>query len=246
MIKYLNQTSLDRNYLSLRPYTATPISADFSKLLVNKPWGSEYMIFSNPSTEIWNLFIGYQRATSMHCHPNKKTSLLVIEGRVLFSSLNESLELTTHDAVAIDPGTFHSTQGISVGGARVLEFESPPMKHDLVRLEDRYGRTQEGYEGLEKMISDVNHARLPMTDYATPRTICSNRMCIRQIQSKADVKNAIRDSNGRIAVVIGGVIRSKMGELLYTATNPISLGELSISEHIYEDTLIMFVGHAGL
>src|SRR3989344_749460 len=145
MIKQLNQSSLDRKYLSLRPYTATPINADFSKLLVNKPWGNEYMLYNSPSIEVWNLFISYQKATSMHCHPNKKTSLIVIEGRVLFSSLNESLELTALDAVAIGSGTFHSTQCASVGGARVLEFESPPMKHDLIRLEDKYGRAQDGY-----------------------------------------------------------------------------------------------------
>ncbi len=140
MIKKIKQSPLDKQYLALKTYTATPINVDFKTMVVAKPWGHEYLIFSTPEVEVWNLFIKNQRSTSMHCHPKKTTALIVLEGRALFSSLNESYELMPLDTMVIDNGVFHSTQCLSKEGLRLLELETPPMKHDLVRLEDKYGR----------------------------------------------------------------------------------------------------------
>jgi hypothetical protein len=43
-------------------------------------------------------------------------------------------------------GLFHSTKALSDGGAFVFEIESPKDKHDLVRLNDQYGRASKTYE----------------------------------------------------------------------------------------------------
>ena len=46
----------------------------------------------------------------------------------------------------IRKGLFHSTKATSENGAFVFEIETPIDKHDLVRLEDKYGREGKPYE----------------------------------------------------------------------------------------------------
>ena len=226
MIFRLNFTPLDKKYLAVRPYNATPIAADFSKLVVNKPWGNEYLMYSNPSVEIWNLFIGYNKATSMHCHPNKKTILVILDGKANFSSLNESMELSPMDAVIINSGTFHSTQATSKSGAKVLEFETPPMKHDLIRLEDKYGRANDCYEGLEKMITESGHIRFATNDIGDAKNFCNSRMCIKSIGGASDLTALGKEKNNLMIITAGAVI-SKHGDTLYGPADILRTEELN-------------------
>jgi hypothetical protein len=46
----------------------------------------------------------------------------------------------------IRQGLFHSTKATSKNGAFIFEIETPADKHDLVRLEDKYGREGKPYE----------------------------------------------------------------------------------------------------
>ena len=237
MIKKLRPSPLDKKYLALRPYTASPINVDLERVVVNKPWGSEYLLYSNPETEIWNLSIKYQRSTSMHCHPNKKTVLLVADGRALFSSLNESWELASMDAIVIDQGVFHSTQCISKDGLMVFEFETPPMKHDLVRLEDKYGRAEKGYEDIDRMEFDGNCVRL-FDAYGQLKNICGTNVGIKNLHSKSDIP----ESNGRsLAVITSGVIRSELNEILYKPPHVLTIEELHDTSHTFESVSAMFI-----
>ena len=245
MIKRLNPVTLDKSYLAVRPYRVAPISADFFKLVVNKPWGNEYLMYSSPSVEIWNLFIGHGKATSMHCHPNKKTALVVLDGKALFSSLNESMELSPMCAIIIEPGVFHSTQAISAGGVKVLEFETPPMKHDLIRLEDKYGRVNEGYEGLEKMTPSGGHTRFAAEDVDKPKVLCNSEMCIRSVNNIDDL-DGINTSKADLAVIIKGCIESKHGEPLYGVADAFHPGEFSDGgDFIYKDLQFLTIKRAG-
>lgn len=127
---------------------------DFRNFVVNKPWGYEYLMYSNDHVEIWSLHIKPGASTSKHCHPNKKTALIVLSGAAEFSTLENSLQLEVFDCALIEPGVFHATKALSAEGIHILEVETPPAKHDLVRLNDRYGRTGQGYEGVDKMSFD--------------------------------------------------------------------------------------------
>ncbi len=226
MIKKLTQSILDKKYLELRSPIAHTASVDFSKLAVNKPWGHEYLMLSTPQVETWSLFIGHNKATSMHCHPRKKTALVVLEGNALFSSLNESMELFPLDAVMIDPGVFHSTQGLSKSGVRVLEFETPPMKHDLVRLEDKYGRVNEGYEGADKTfgISDT-HTRFHNAEHHTKKELGQSHLCLYSIGRNTDLAGITNDPRTLLAITNGQVL-SKRGEVLYGPSDIVSVNEL--------------------
>lgn len=122
---------------------------DYSNVVVEKPWGYEYLLFSNESVGVWVLFLQGGCGTSMHCHVNKKTSLVALEGNVRCSTLNGSHVRAPGECMRFEKGVFHQTSALLSSGAFVLEVESPPAKHDLVRIQDSYGRTGLGYEGPE-------------------------------------------------------------------------------------------------
>lgn len=122
--------------------------------VVIKPWGHEFLIFENDYVAIWFLMIKKDHSTSMHCHPHKKTSLIVLSGKALCNTFHHRSFLSAGDAVIIDAAVFHSTKALSLEGISVIEVESPPDKLDLVRLEDNYGRENCGYENCSQMAMD--------------------------------------------------------------------------------------------
>jgi len=115
--------------------------------IVKKPWGHEYLVYENDLVALWFLHIQKEQSTSMHCHPNKTTGLMVISGNAKVSFLSNTIELGSHDKIMIRKSMFHSTKAISDNGALVFEIETPVDKHDLVRLDDKYGRAGKPYEG---------------------------------------------------------------------------------------------------
>lgn len=225
MIKKINQSALDQKYLTLRPYTATPIRVDFLKLVVTKPWGSEYLLYGDNQAEVWNLHINHLKATSMHCHPNKKTSLAILGGKALFSTVNESFELSTGGGVVIDPGTFHSTQALSPEGVYLLECETPPAKHDLVRLEDKYGRAQSGYEGIEKMVASNYHIRFSPKEQGVVKNFSHATLCIKKISSPSELASFKNDAK-MLTMVLSGTIFSNAKDPLYTVADIVPLKTL--------------------
>ena len=56
----------------------------------------------------------------------------------------------------IRTGLFHSIKALSKRGVKVLEFETPIKKNDLVRYQDDYGRIAKPYEGV-KYIKSLNN-----------------------------------------------------------------------------------------
>jgi mannose-6-phosphate isomerase-like protein (cupin superfamily) len=126
-------------------------TTDYQSVIVRKPWGYEYLMYQNDVLAIWYLHINRGARTSLHCHPNKKTGLIVLSGEVEVSFLQDSVRLKPVDKLIIRAGLFHSTAGLSSEGAVVLEVETPCNKADLVRLDDDYGRELLPYEGRQAM-----------------------------------------------------------------------------------------------
>lgn len=120
----------------------------YDNQLIEKPWGSEYVIFNNNKVAIWSLDIEYLHITSLHCHPLKKTGLIVISGSAEISLGFYNREIfNAPSKTIIRPGLFHSTKAISKNGVKVLELETPVDKDDIVRYHDNYGREEESYKG---------------------------------------------------------------------------------------------------
>ena len=123
----------------------------YKNRVVVKPWGYEFLVFENNIVAVWLLYIKKGYSTSMHCHPQKKTSLILLSGNAMSNTFLQRRYLRGGDALIIEKAVFHSTKTLSDDGVFLLEIETPPNKIDLVRLEDRYGRETTGYEGVTEM-----------------------------------------------------------------------------------------------
>lgn len=150
----------EKDFLTLKRVTATREIAEYKQpknyknCVVRKPWGYEYLIFENELVAIWALRINAKHSTSMHCHPFKKTSLILLSGEALCNTFLHRNYLSALDGLIIEKEVFHSTKALSPDGIEVIEVETPPNKTDLVRLNDHYGRESRGYEGFSEMETD--------------------------------------------------------------------------------------------
>jgi len=147
MIERIKISDIDKESVLLHacPKDTAFKNLDFSGIVVNKPWGYEYLMFQNSEVSIWVLYIKKGYSTSTHCHPNKKTSLLVLSGEGVCSTLKQNFNLKEKDGLIFEKGVFHTTEAISENGLFVMETETPVDKTDLFRLKDRYKREMKGY-----------------------------------------------------------------------------------------------------
>jgi mannose-6-phosphate isomerase-like protein (cupin superfamily) len=121
---------------------------DFENVVVRKPWGCEYKIYTrDPHLGIWKLHLNYGESTSLHCHPSKKTALIVLSGSAEVSFLNGTHILNPPQKMMIREGVFHKTTALS--DLVMIEVETPDNKQDILRLEDNYNRSGQPYEGKE-------------------------------------------------------------------------------------------------
>ena len=60
------------------------------------------------------------------------------------------------DSIVLEPCVFHSSMSTSDNGSFIMEIETPPMKGDLVRMNDSYGRENSGYENTNEYSKDFH------------------------------------------------------------------------------------------
>ena len=126
------------------------------QVIVNKPWGYEYLMYENDQVAMWLLHIANGQQTSMHCHPIKTTGLVLLKGEAELSFLADKKLICASEKQMIGRGLFHSTKAVSDGGIFMLEIETPNDKNDLVRLSDEYGRADSGYETSDHEMTKTN------------------------------------------------------------------------------------------
>jgi len=122
---------------------------DYRNVVIKKPWGHEYLIFQNDESAVWILHMKKGYKTSMHCHPRKKTSLIILAGEARCSTLMTQKYLKAGEGLLLDKGVFHQTESVTPDWIILMEVETPVNKHDLVRVDDAYGRVGRRYEGHE-------------------------------------------------------------------------------------------------
>ena len=119
--------------------------------IVAKPWGNEYVIYRNSNKlSVTLLNIDYNKSTSLHCHPKKKTGFIVLSGKALIQLglwKGTAKEYKAPSKLMIRTGLFHSIKATSKKGLCAVEFENPVNKKDLVRFKDSFGREKKPYEG---------------------------------------------------------------------------------------------------
>jgi mannose-6-phosphate isomerase-like protein (cupin superfamily) len=139
---------------------ATPLSRDLSYLdrLIRKPWGSEFRVYEDQLTDVWSLHIKPMHRTSLHCHPNKLTALLCLEGTGTLSTCSGvTYALEPGVVLHIERGAYHRSTAGSATSLRLIEVETPSDKFDLLRLEDDYRNPATPYE-------DEQHALLGLVE----------------------------------------------------------------------------------
>jgi mannose-6-phosphate isomerase-like protein (cupin superfamily) len=182
---------------------------DYRNIVVNKPWGYEYLWFQQEKVAIWFLRITKGQATSLHCHAKKRTSLIVLDGAIQCTTIDDKYQLNTLESVVLEPCVFHSSMATAEEGAFIMEIETPPMKGDLVRMHDAYGRQNSGYEKTNEYSTDFNayeYYPFEEKDYQGWR--------FRNVEIFLATEKPKVDENTLMIVPINGHARSKSNKII--------------------------------
>ena len=219
---------------------------EYKNVIVNKPWGYEYLAYENEHVGLWFLHIEEGHQTSLHCHPKKDTGLIVLDGSVDVSFLNDINRLVSGRKIMIRKGLFHSTKALSNGGANIFEIETPKLKHDLVRLEDKYGRKAKPYEGKsseEEKNRECIFFKDPKKDEKCTYLFSNCKIFIESITKK---QNFMKIKDHENIVFLNGGILTDHDNILVASPGDVIASHivkrlLGTFENIHPDTTIMII-----
>ena len=232
MIKKIKISEIDKQSLLSHeaPKDSNLQNMNFAGVVVNKPWGYEYLMYQTVEVSIWMLYIKKGYSTSMHSHPNKKTSLLILLGEASSFTLNEKFNLKEKDGLILDKGVFHQTEAISEQGVFVMEIETPSDKTDLFRLQDRYKRVMKGYTD-KKNITDktYNYHYLFLENNSESINILGkHRFYVKKLSNTEDFRNEVNSIEAEICIVLSGEI--KLGEKIISSADLVKVEEIRQGE----------------
>ena len=96
------------------------INSFYDNRIVYKPWGYEYVVYRNLNHLCVTLLsIDYNKTTSLHCHPKKKSGFILVSGKALFQLGLWKKRSEVHSSPSkrmIARGLFHSIKSISNNG----------------------------------------------------------------------------------------------------------------------------------
>jgi len=110
---------------------------------VDKPWGHE-LIWADTDRYVGKiLHVAAGHALSLQYHERKDETIHVLRGTMRFQagpSIEQlaDIELAEGQSYRITPGTVHRM--VAITDVDILEASTPDLD-DVVRLEDRYGRS---------------------------------------------------------------------------------------------------------
>ena len=112
---------------------------------VEKPWGHEIWWAHTDAYAGKLLVVNAGHALSLQFHREKDETSYLLSGRLRLVQGASTEELVEQEIVAgqawrNEPGTVHSIEALE--DSVVLEASTPHLE-DVVRLQDRYGRSQE-------------------------------------------------------------------------------------------------------
>ncbi len=199
---------------------------DYQGIIIKKPWGYEYLMYQNDAIGIWYLHIKHGERTSLHCHPRKKTGLILVSGEAVVSFLNDSVRLKALSKLMIRAGLFHATAAVSPGGIAVIEVENPRLKEDLVRFEDEYGRKEKPYEGRDATIP-VTESCIRLNDPEQGRQFkYTVHGCVLSVEKTKNISALRQRSPGEIIVVLEGGLASRTGKAVLGPGDVVSTSTL--------------------
>lgn len=109
-----------------------------SPKIVEKPWGREvwYAHEDRYAGKILEVTRGY--ALSLQKHERKHETMYLQSGRILYHFNGTDFEMLPGQCITVRPGDVHRMEALE--DSVILEVSTPELD-DVVRLDDRYGRT---------------------------------------------------------------------------------------------------------
>ena len=106
--------------------------------IVPKPWGREiwYAHEDRYAGKILEITRGH--ALSLQKHERKQETMYLQAGRLRYHLNGRDLEMTVGQCITIRPGDVHRMEALE--DSVILEVSTPELD-DVIRLDDRYGRT---------------------------------------------------------------------------------------------------------
>jgi len=238
MIRYIPISKEDKKHIEALAKDETKDKTEYTGLVIRKPWGHEYVAFHSEDIAVWILYIKQGFQTSLHCHPNKKSSLSVLKGSAEFKTLSDTLEIHEGEGLLIEKGVFHSTKATSPGGIIIIETETPNNKTDLLRLEDTYGRKGKMYEGEshhasleDEEFSDLKEFLTVENRYNKEKDIGNCKLTITRCTSEEEFYGCTqKNKDSDIIGVLSGKICDENGTCIY------SLGDITKNSELKKIT----------
>lgn len=202
---------------------------DYSNIIVNKPWGYEYLAYQNKDMALWVLYIKDGKSTSMHCHPQKNTGFVVLDGLAEVSFLAEKRVVSAVSKITIRKRLFHRIKSLSPNGCYIFEIENPNDKTDVFRMDDSYGRTFKPYEGEKFYIQKRDDC---LTINEPPDTALLNYQFLNQkiLVENIDNIDTINNKNDEdLVVFLKGGLFKKVEDLTH---NIIYSGDIEYAKYI--------------
>jgi rfaE bifunctional protein nucleotidyltransferase chain/domain len=199
---------------------------DYKEKVCIKPWGYEYLIYQSKKVGIWFLNIKKYQSTSLHCHFNKDTILIVLKGTLKVKLIDDELSLDEMTSAFIPHYKFHGfscfTDEVYVMEIEIynkdIDFSD---KNDLLRINDIYKRENTGYENSvnAKDVDSVNFEEQKIHPYFYldddfNQTILETDIQINVInKNNNELLESIKEKNNNYNILLDGNIFQKFSYL---------------------------------
>jgi rfaE bifunctional protein nucleotidyltransferase chain/domain len=189
---------------------------DYNNSVCKKPWGHEFLIYQNKKIGIWFLKINEGHKTSLHCHFNKDTIVIVIKGSAKIELINNKvINLNTMDTLFLPHYSFHSL-GTFSPETYILEIEiynnhiNFTDKNDLLRVNDLYKRQNNIYETsveteTENIKENYDYFSLTNNFYETIQDVI-----FKVFEINSDNKELFVNNKSNYNIILDGTIFQKM------------------------------------
>jgi len=214
-------------------------STFYDNKIVTKPWGNEYIIYKNHNKlSVTLLNIDYNKSTSLHCHPKKKTGFIVLSGKALIQLglwRATAKEYKAPSKLMIRSGLFHSIKAISKKGLCAIEFETPNNKKDLVRFKDSFGREKKPYEGKKftKKTSNNSVVFKKTKKKIIQKYTFDNRVEL-SLETHKDFKLLNKEKMETIFAVLDGMVVDRLNRSVLSIGDIIKTGTLKKLAEVFK------------
>lgn len=211
--------------------------------IVRKPWGYEYVAYQNDIVSLWVLHINKNERTSLHCHPNKGTGLVILKGSAKIRFIADETTLEAPAKKMIRRGLFHQTEALS--DLIMLEIETSTDKEDLVRLQDNYGRQNKGYErNKEENPIDKNSEYLQIRPDINKYYFADREITVEQL---SDIDNLYSKKSSDIVMFLKGGLFKTIDGRKHHVLQPGDVGTVEVVTRVaqemsfMDDTMVLYI-----